>query len=349
MAILDPVIMLVVSGIITSIAMVLIISSWWRTRLLPTALYSISIACFAGMIIELFLDEVWPPFRDWIFIQVDDFIIWGSNVVLDILLVGGFLSWYFAIQYSQRESLPTSSTLLGFIAGGAFTSGIIGETLGTPVSIIYIIVGFSILIFEIIIYARRVLRVTEESEVHHVRFYFIGFIIFFLAGPIGLIFAGTVIGELYAIPYSIGLLMIAYSIARDFRYLYISAARPLDILILDKEGSLIFSHRFFEDEKSIDPELMGAAMSGVLGLMKEILASEENLKGVDHGDTKILVELGIMTKGLLIVTRETSRFRQALRQAIAEFEINYREEILADTALVSAFETFRERVETIFL
>ena len=102
MAILDPVLMLVVSGIITSIAMVLIIRSWWKTRLMPTALYSISIACFAGMTIELFLDEVWPPFRDWIFIQVDDVIIWGSNVVLDILLVGGFLSWYFSIQYSQR-------------------------------------------------------------------------------------------------------------------------------------------------------------------------------------------------------------------------------------------------------
>ncbi|MHA1636783.1 MAG: hypothetical protein ACTSUB_02105, partial [Candidatus Thorarchaeota archaeon] len=293
--------------------------------------------------------ELWQPFRDWKVFEGDGLIIWGSNVILDFMIVGGFLFWYFAIQYSQRESLPASSMFLGFVAGGAFTSGIIGETLGNEVSIFYMALGFGMLILEIILYARRVLATTEPHLRHHIRFYFIGFIVFLLAGPIGLIFTGTIIGDLYSIPYGVGLVMIAYSIAIDYRILFISEARSLDILILDKEGSLIFNHRFHEYDKSVDSELMGTAISGVITLMKEILASGEKLHGVDHGDTNILVESGPLTTALLIVTKETSRFRQSLRQAITEFELNYREDILARTALVSAYESFRERIVQIFL
>ncbi|MFW9848942.1 MAG: hypothetical protein ACFFF4_07360, partial [Candidatus Thorarchaeota archaeon] len=82
---------------------------------------------------------------------------------------------------------------------------------------------------------------------------------------------------------------------------------------------------------------------------KEMLASEKELARIDHGDTKVLLEHGIYTTCLLIVSKETARFRQSLRNALMEFETNYREELTSQAALVSAFTPFKERAEELFL
>jgi hypothetical protein len=352
---LTLILLLYASAIITGIALIVILRSWWKSRLLPTILYLIAIACFAGMALDLLLDQVWEPFTDWGIVVDEGVTLWWSNILLSFFVVGGFLFWYYAIMYSQHESPPRSSALVTFIAGGALFGELVKAGWSALLPLIIEAIAFGILIIEILRYARVVLRVQDTPEKRRPIFlYFLGFLLWISAGPVGIILGGIPgipewIGNSWSVPYSIGLLLVAYTVAMNPRLLFISVAVPHDLLILDKDGTLLFGHRFYEYPGSVDSELMGSAMSGVMTLLKEMLASGQQLQRVDHGDVKILFEEGIKTTFLLIVSKETSRFRQSLRNAVMEFEANYRETLLSDTGNVTAFQAFRHRAQEIFL
>ncbi len=79
MAIIDPIVMLVISVVTTCVAMFFILRSWWKTRLLPTALYSIAIACFTGLTIGLILDVVWEPYSAWMVFEGEMHPFWASQ------------------------------------------------------------------------------------------------------------------------------------------------------------------------------------------------------------------------------------------------------------------------------
>ncbi|NWF95854.1 MAG: hypothetical protein HXY34_06895 [Candidatus Thorarchaeota archaeon] len=346
--------LLAVSSFWSLVTMVVIARSWWKTRLLPTLLYSIAIACFSGMALDLLLDQFWIPFRDWeLYIGVKR--LWWSNVLLAIFVVTGFLCWYFAIMYSQYETPPRSSMLVVFLVGAALVSEIMKEDWSSNIPLLIEAAAFSIIIVEILRYARRVLpTVTDADRRLVVRLYFLGFMVWILAAPLGVIL-GNIGPEFdwaafsWPIPYSAGLFMISIAVSRNPRLLFISKARPMDLIVLDKDGVLLFSYRFVESSASVDPELMGSAMSGILSLIREMLSSQKQVHRIDHGDAKILVESGPMTTFLLIVTEETARFRQSLRNLQLEFEANYREELTSSPSVTSAFSDFKWRAREVFL
>ncbi|MBD3408138.1 MAG: hypothetical protein GF411_18600 [Candidatus Lokiarchaeota archaeon] len=353
MASIEFVVMLFASTVSSTLAMVVIIRSWWKHRLLPTLLYSIAIACFTGMMVDLLLDFTYEPFTRWA-IDINSHRIWVSNLLLAFFVVGGFLFWYFAIIYSQYEVLPKRSLVVTFVAGGALIGELESMDWSTLIPLTIEAIAFSILIYEIIRYALRVMRQADLGEEKlQIRVYFIGFLVWISAGPLGVVLANIpgapdVLGEIWPIPYGIGMLLIAISVAINPKLLYVSEAKPLDFMALNKEGNLVITHRFNEYDDAIDQELMGSAMSGIVALIKEMLASAKDLHGIDHGDVKILVETGNLTTVLLVVNRETASFRQGLRNALLELEANYREELKADTAMLQPFEPFRERVKEIF-
>lgn len=346
---------LLISMVITIIALVVVIRSWWKRRLLPTLLYTLAIACFSAMALDLLLDQTYLPFREW-GIQVNGHQLWMSNILLAFFIVGGFLFWFFAIMYSQYDSPPMRlSLLVTFIAGGALIGELVKGDWSQLLPLVIEVIAFGILILVIILYSYRILKVTEDPVTRRiVIMYFAGFLLWIGAGPLGLIASNIPgvplwIGDLWTTPYSLGLLLVSLAVARNPRLLFISVARPLDFMVLDKQGMLVFSHRFHDYPGSMDPELVGSAISGVISLMKELLASGENLQRIDHGDSKMLLEYGMDTICLLIVTKETARFRQSLREALLEFEARYRKEIQSDTALTTTFKPFKTRAEEIFL
>ncbi|MDF1540421.1 MAG: hypothetical protein P1Q69_16115 [Candidatus Thorarchaeota archaeon] len=343
-----------IAAVITGITLLVIVRSWWKSRMLPTLLYTLAIACFSGMAIDLLLDQAYLPFRDW-YIEINGQILWMSNLLLAFLVVGGFLFWYFAIMYSQMDSLPRSALFLTFIAGGALLGEIVKSSWSEQIPLIAEAIAAAVLIFEIVKYARVVRRVTEDPlERRRVNMYFLGFLLWIIALPIGIIVGGisselSFVSNLWPVPYTLGLLLVAYTVALNPRLLFISEARPLDFLILDKNGTLVLTHRFNYYEGSIDSELMGSAISGVISLMKEMLASGQELARIDHGDVKVLLEVGIRSTCLLVVSRETARFRQSLRNAMLEFEADYRYELENQGTFVSAFTPFKTRLEEMFL
>jgi hypothetical protein len=347
---------LAISMIITCIALAAVIRSWWKSRLYPTLLYTLAIGSFSGMVIDLLLDQTYLPFRDWELI-INAQVLWMSNILLAFFIVGGFLFWFFAIMYSQFDSPPIGRSLVvTFIAGGALVGDLVKGNWSEEIPVAIDGIAFAILIVVIIQYSVQILRITSDPiERRVVTLYFVGFLVWIMAGPLGIVIANipgvpSWVGNQWTTPYSIGLLLIAYTVARNPRLLFISEAKPLDFMVLDKDGVLMFTQRFYKYSKSTDPELVGSAISGIISLMREMLATGEKLQRVDHGDIKILLEYGVLTTGLLIVSKETSRFRQSLRNAVMEFETNYREELIhSNTALATTFNPFKARAEEIFL
>jgi hypothetical protein len=92
---------------------------------------------------------------------------------------------------------------------------------------------------------------------------------------------------------------------------------------------------------------MGSALSGILSLMQDMLASKKELERIDHGDVKIIIEHGVLTTFILVATLETPSLRQSLRNLCMEFEANYRNQLVEDTSLVSSYEDFKERTEQV--
>jgi len=339
---------LLVSVIITCITLIVIVRAYWKSRTFPTLLYTLAIACFSAMALDLLLDQTYEPFRDWS-ITINDHIIWMSNLLLAFFIVGGFLFWYFAIIYSRHDVPPRSSLVLTFIAGGALIGEIVKGDWSQLIPLIVEAMAAAILIVEIILYARVVIPATEKSEKSGVLMYFIGFLLWIMALPLGVIIGNIpgippIIGNSWPLPYTLGLLLVAFTVNRNPRLLFVSEARVLDYLVLDEDGVLVFAHRFQDYEGSVDSELMGSAMSGVLSLMKEMLASGQIVKRIDHGDVKILVEPGDLTTSLLVVSKENIRFRQALRGLSLEFESTYREELKREIPNLVTFEPHRKRV-----
>ncbi|MHA1770591.1 MAG: hypothetical protein ACTSYL_10480 [Candidatus Thorarchaeota archaeon] len=344
---------LAVSVIITAIGLGVIYRGWWKTRNLTAFLYALTITAFSGMALDLLLDQTYMPFR-----QADIIIngerLWISNMLLAIFVIAGYLAWYFAIIVSQYEFPPSRTLLVAFLAGGSLLGAVLRADWSSDLVLLLQLLAFAILIVEIIRYGVRVLRVKRQlEERRQLLMYFLGFVVWIIAGPVGIVADSLNLGSfghtLWVFPYSIGLLIVAYVVAKNPHVLIISETQAYDYMILDHEGTLIFAHRILEYSRSIDLELLGSAMSGVLSLFKEMLGSEQELNGINHGDVRILVEHGLKTTHLLVASRETPTFRQILRNLVLEFETNYRDELVAEAPLVTAYDSFRERIESVLI
>ncbi|MGQ4911072.1 MAG: hypothetical protein ACP6KW_02795 [Candidatus Thorarchaeota archaeon] len=339
---------LIMSAAISGLALVVILRAYWRARAVPTFLYSLAIGSFSAMALDLLLDQTYQPFRSWS-IEINGQTIWMSNLLLTFFIVGGFLFWYFAIIYSRYDTPPTMSLVVTFVAGAALLGEIVKADWSETIPLIVESIAAAFLIVEIVRYARVVIPATEPTQRRGVWMYFGGFLLWIMALPLGIVIGGipgipAAIGNSWPIPYTVGLFLVGFSVNKNPRLLFVSEARALDYLVMDDEGVLVFAHRFREYDGSVDSELMGSAMSGVFSLMKEMLASGETVKRIDHGDVKILVEHGAMTTSLLVVTRETIHFRRALRALSLEFEATYREEISKEVPNLAILEPHRQVV-----
>ncbi len=344
---------LVITTIMMILTLVVILRSYLKNKMLPSLFYSLTVIFFSALVIDQLLDQTYLPFRDVDF-TLDGVHNYLSNFLLVVFLVIGFLFWYLAIIYSQYENPPQRAFLLFFIAGGILFSEFANSEWKGLVPFILQIAAVLMMTLEVINYARKVMKSIDPNKRKLLALYFLGYLLWIMAIPLGVILDNipgfpSFIKNTWVIPFTSGLFLISYSVAIDPRVLFISDAQPLDLLIFDKNDSLLLVHRFKEYPGCIDRELMGSAMSGVLSLMKELLASGKRLLRVDHGDVKVLVETGNYCTFLLVATQETSRFRQMLRNAVWEFEINYQEGLMSESPIVSNYEPFRERIAEMFV
>lgn len=70
--------------------------------------------------------------------------------------------------------------------------------------------------------------------------------------------------------------------------------------------------------------LTGSALSGIISLMKEILASDASLQEIDHGDEKLYFAYGNYTIAVVFAKTETPEVTYRLQKFHVEFENEYR-------------------------
>ena len=335
--------------VVSVIALVVIVRAAWRNRNTASALYVVTFLSLTGIALDIFLDSTFQPFRSWS-INLAGEVLWVSNILLVVFIVSSYLTWYFAILFSEFETPPLRSFVIVAIASGALVASVTQTAWSEPITIALEIAGFVLLIGEMLGYARRVLKVTMPENRRSVSMYFLGFLVWTMTGPIGLmlpLFIGhTVLAEAtWVIPYGIGVLMMSMSVAQNPKLLFISEIRVYDYLIVDQNSQVVLVHRLAAHREGVDPELMATAIAGVFSLVKELLSSTRFIYGIDHGDTKVVVEHGEYTSHVVMASRESPSLREVLRRLVLEFEATYREQLQADTVVMTEFEAFRQRVD----
>ena len=104
----------------------------------------------------------------------------------------------------------------------------------------------------------------------------------------------------------------------------------IQIFIIKSGAGISFFSMNFRDPSNegelgsdIDEELVGGGMVGITTMLKEISKSTEELKTIDHGDQKILLEHSKFFFIALLVKSEMHIFNDKLRQLKAIIEKYY--------------------------
>ena len=127
----------------------------------------------------------------------------------------------------------------------------------------------------------------------------------------------------------------------------------IQIYIIHKEkGTPLFYRNFrqeeIEQEEDMTQDLVAGGMVGITTMLKEISGSAEELKIIDHGDQKIMLEHGNLYIVALNVNREMLVFREKLRKLKKNIDFVFTKILETWDGNMKVFESMRDIVEEIF-
>jgi len=99
---------------------------------------------------------------------------------------------------------------------------------------------------------------------------------------------------------------------------------------------------------SEDTLLVASLINAVTSFALTALSSKSELKIIDHGDKKILLEYSPNLIGVIIADRNSQELRNKLRKILSYVETNYRRELVEWTGDVSIFAGISEYLSKIF-
>ena len=82
----------------------------------------------------------------------------------------------------------------------------------------------------------------------------------------------------------------------------------------------IFHYSFSKSEKEQDYDLISSGLTGVKGILGEMIESKQKLRNVDHQDVKIIFEYGKFTTIALITYENLRIYYPKLASLSAQFE-----------------------------
>jgi len=281
--------------------------------------------------------------------------------LLDFLLVSfialALLFWSITIKYLEEERLSYEILLLGVFAGFVI-AGELYEKFEAAVYINAMVEVMGVLIFSILI-SRHLIRAIRtprrEENRRTIQFYSLGFFIMVIGGSLTLIsdFFAMVpvlfeaLDIAWLIGFSTGFAIASITTAVAPHILIATYARAYRLLFVAPGGITVYSYDFGKEMESIDASLVGAAMTGIAALTKEIIGKEVNLRTIDHGEFFILVEFGKYVAGYLFVEKPAKILRESLSHALHRFEELFGKKAV-NNIIVTEFVRFNEEVEKIF-
>ncbi len=90
--------------------------------------------------------------------------------------------------------------------------------------------------------------------------------------------------------------------------------------------------------QKVKADLFSSGVSGVIGIVREMIQSEKRLKVLDHDDKKILLEYGDHVIVALVALKDLKIFREKLYSFIGKIESMFKDDFIRWTSEITKFE-----------
>ncbi len=121
-----------------------------------------------------------------------------------------------------------------------------------------------------------------------------------------------------------------------------------ELFIIAPNGVTLFHSSFITKEKSQDHDLISSGLTGVEGILGEMMESKQKLKVVDHQDVKIIFEYGEFTTMALITYENLRIYYPKLISLSTQFENLFQEVLAHWDGQTEVFRPANRLVEEIF-
>jgi len=341
-----PVILIltITASIITTIYLsFLLLRVYLRKRLTPILFNLLVAISFLVVLISELLD-----YYINVYVTVMDLKLNVLDFLLTNFLVLGLFFWYLSIRLSETTNLGFDSIIFSIIAGMSIAGEIMEKSkFSVSFNSIVEVLGLFMFLYGAVTYILKSYKLAEtESQRRRLLIYISGYIILLAGGIVSL----SLDIDVWLFGYAVGYFIIVYMISKYPEFFIMSYIKPYRLLILLRDGTPIYLSDITPKASELkDITIMSSAISGISSLIGELLGSGKELKGIDHGDKKILVEPYKNIVGYLIADGESMIIRQGLRRIVREFHKRY-SEILKEATLITEnkFKEFSTFVKDIF-
>mgnify|MGYP000058809143 CR=1 FL=1 len=326
MLILSDLLIFIGSGLFL-ICFFISLSSYLRLRYISLMCSSISLLLFFIGMLAISLDPLINDRAYVLGLTIDylDFIF-ISCVSLAVFM------WLLALNYLYRETLspkliPISSLCGMIILGELYGKFAFSIVLNGIIGMIGLTL-FSIFVIEHIVKVISLIHIRKMQLIFY--FYLIGFSMFIIGGiliamgDIALILMSNLFDDLLynlgAILVVIGLLITTMLLAFDPKILIMNFSRPIAAYFVTREGTTILPFIFSTPQVNRNHQLLGAMMTSVSSITREIIGRDIPLRTINHGKFSIIISSGERIVGYLLTEHATKILRESLTNAVKTIE-----------------------------
>ncbi len=307
---------------ITKLVSVLLPSTTNQTFVLIWKIGSLSILIISLLIITFFRDLL-----STVSLSIPSLIIaFLAGITLAALWFGGF---------AQVSFSPESGWNTDYDGGlGQYTFyGILFTYLGM------------VYIFMFVMMARGLKKATNKKQRTQLSLIITGLAIASIGGTIlnfllNLIPAMASLGDFDLIFVVVGFTFVAAAYLRSPIQIYFAPVSAYRLIVINNDGIPLLTHDFCEmgeNALTMDSTLISGALSGVVNILKETVASESTPKFINLEDRVVLIEKTNSALYALIADNNSNVLRSALKDFGNEFEKEFKDVIKGWAGLTDVF------------
>jgi hypothetical protein len=252
----------------------------------------------------------------------------------------GLLFLFLAVSASKGALLTIKSNVLTFLIGGTMlgylnrdfyylsfnTTAQTWDVTYHPFFLLFISLTMLIIVIDLILYARIVLRTGTGKIRRYSITYFAGWLVlassgvFFFWSRVD----DTIPANLFLISFSMGVFIISFVIFNSPASLIASPLKVFNMTFISLESGLPYlSYDFRKSQTRLEPEIFSGVLTGVSLALKETVKGNRYLNKIDGIDRIILLERGLETQVALTVEDETALNRRIIKRLLILFEMEF--------------------------
>jgi len=340
-----------IAFLVTLVLLLKILKTYFENRFKVLLSYVFAIFSMAIATLMLTLDLIYE-----IEFIVGPLEIEPIDYIMTLAIVAAMVSWYFAVTLSHCSTPPRRSYVVVFIAGMVITGELFEKSITFLINAVLEAIGIAIIALETFSYLsvtyKEILNPTDKK---YLKLYALGFIVILSASLMPIL--GDIAVKYYhaprqvfepgwAIAYSIGLLLLFYTVSKKPLVFILSRAYPMLFALLNSIGTPYFIQEFRASENTL--ETLKTDIPNLYSAAKELINSGKKMGVIDQGKRKILINTHENIIGMLVVNIETRYLREILQKATRLFWERYHEFLPNWNGKIDQFLDFKKDITQIF-